>query len=742
MMKEQTYFISYTTRTPNDEAWAKWVSWVLENKLGIKTIIQEYDFHVGDNFKERMHDALKRADAVVLILTRTYMESAYCTEEWTNADKIIPIRFDNCSPEGLLKTRVYIDLFDLDKDSARNRLMAKLKGSVRPENEPDAPFATYSTTTPAAEPEYPSASTLVSNLPNRNKYFTGREDILDKIYAGFKSSPVVSVIGLGGIGKTQISIEYAYQHASDYKLIWYFNADSDEDCREFARRVIGLDNASEVDFVTVKRVLDDWFRKNSPNQYLLIYDNAEGCTDLKKYLPPNYGKSHILINSRERLIGIVAERLPATVFSTTDSVSFLQKRIPTADTHDAQTLADALGDLPLALECAAAYIEEKDYTLPQYLKLYEQHHLRVLNNPAASTEYDKTIMTVWNATFESISKEAEHDALTKAAFQLFKLCACCASDDIPLQFFIDGRNEAPQPLRDYLDPNDTPSHDEIISRLIRYSLITMRRIDDNALISVHRLIQAVVNHGFEQNKEWVDCCLRIAGSVFDYEYGTRKEFDEFTLNMPHVIEITRHAAVSMMDDDSQIKIALLYSKIGKGLRSQGDYPKALEWYYKALAIYEKVLGAEHPDTATTYNNIALVYHAQGDYPKALEWYFKALAIFEKALGAEHPDTATTYNNIALVYKAQSDYPKALEWYYKALEIKEKVLGAEHPSTATTYNNIAGVYYAQGDYAKALEWYYKALAIFEKALGAEHPYTAGTYNNIQKVLQRIGKSDAP
>ena len=173
----------------------------------------------------------------------------------------------------------------------------------------------------------------------------------------------------------------------------------------------------------------------------------------------------------------------------------------------------------------------------------------------------------------------------------------------------------------------------------------------------------------------------------------------------------------------------------RGVVAQGDYAKALEYYGKALAIRERVLGTEHPSTATTYNNIAGVYQAQGDYAKALEYYGKALAISERVLGTEHPYTAATYNNIAGVYRAQGDYAKALEYYGKALAISERVLGPEHPDTATTYNNIAWVYSAQGDYAKALEYYGKALAIRERVLGKEHPDTATTYNNMAGCTKR-------
>ena len=183
--------------------------------------------------------------------------------------------------------------------------------------------------------------------------------------------------------------------------------------------------------------------------------------------------------------------------------------------------------------------------------------------------------------------------------------------------------------------------------------------------------------------------------------------------------------------------AASYNNIGSVYQRMGNYPKALEFYTKALNIKEKVLGKNHPSTATSYNNIGSVYNDMGDYPKALEFYAKALDIEERVLGKNHPDTATSYNNIGYVYSAMGDYPKALEFFTKALHIKEKVLGKDHSSTALSYNNIGSVYYRMGDYPKALEFYTKALNIREKVLGKDHPDTAASYNNIGGIYHSIG-----
>ena len=184
-------------------------------------------------------------------------------------------------------------------------------------------------------------------------------------------------------------------------------------------------------------------------------------------------------------------------------------------------------------------------------------------------------------------------------------------------------------------------------------------------------------------------------------------------------------------------IAASYNDIGVVYLDQGDYPKALDYHFKALEIFEKALGKDHPNTASSYNNIGGVFDDQGNYTKALEYYFKALEIREKVLGTEHSDTAQSYNNIGVVYWEQGDYPKALEYYFKALEIDEKVLGKDHPGTATDYNNIGKVYDDQGDYPKALEYNFKALEIKEKVLGKDHPATATSYNNIGSLYYHQG-----
>jgi len=161
-MGEKTYFISYTTRTEAGKQWAKWTEWFFREKLGAKTIMQEYDFQPGDNFKAKMDDALKKSDCVVCVLTSAYLDSTNCTEEWTNAELYILTKFDDCNPKGLLKSRSHINLFGLDNNTACQKLIEGLADKVRPKNEPEL-------TGSANEPEYPAADMfLINNLPAIN----------------------------------------------------------------------------------------------------------------------------------------------------------------------------------------------------------------------------------------------------------------------------------------------------------------------------------------------------------------------------------------------------------------------------------------------------------------------------------------------------------------------------------------------------------------------------------------------
>jgi hypothetical protein len=183
-----------------------------------------------------------------------------------------------------------------------------------------------------------------------------------------------------------------------------------------------------------------------------------------------------------------------------------------------------------------------------------------------------------------------------------------------------------------------------------------------------------------------------------------------------------------------------YNNLATNQDAQGKHALAEVGHRKALAIRLEVLGEDHPDTAESYNNLAANQDAQGKHIQAEEGYRKALAIYRKVLGEDHPLTATSYNNLTHSQHAQGKYAPAEVGLRRALAIYRKVLGEDHPDTATSYDNLATNQDAQGKHALAEEGHRKALAIRRKLLGEDHPLTATSYNNLALNQNARGKYD--
>ncbi|WP_437542208.1 tetratricopeptide repeat protein [Sorangium sp. So ce367] len=220
---------------------------------------------------------------------------------------------------------------------------------------------------------------------------------------------------------------------------------------------------------------------------------------------------------------------------------------------------------------------------------------------------------------------------------------------------------------------------------------------------------------------------RQSARVLELERAGR--YDEAIPLARRALELRERALGSEHPD-----VATSLNNLAGLLQTKGDYAAAEPLHRRALAIREKALGPEHPDVATSLNDLAGLLQAKGDYAAAEPLYRRALAIREKALGPEHPDVAQSLNNLFLLLRARGDYAAAEPLYRRALAIREKVLGPEHPNVATSLNELALLFKARGDYAAAEPLFRRALAIREKALGTEHPDVATSLTNLAGLLK--------
>ncbi|GHV09123.1 hypothetical protein FACS1894217_12710 [Clostridia bacterium] len=552
------------------------------------------------------------------------------------------------------------------------------------------------------------------------KEFLGRDKKIDEVWQALDADKTAVLNGIGGIGKTEIcrSIFWECEKNGVHGIAqvgWLtFQGDLPSTFMgQFKDIADGTGNKEDY-FSRVVQYLND-----KGHSLLLFVDNANEISKEELRLLSELS-CRVIVTARYKLdIRGDIQYVKVDELSLEDCRKLYRRHANPEDTHAAENAAP-------------------DKTIDAIIKLAGRHTLAV--ELLAKTRYES-----WQSD-EDMLKE-----LSERGFDLSEKWGKIERVDAEDRFIghmskifdmagIEGEELRVLRLFSLLAPDkiayshvekwlDLPNPDAV-NKLNKRGWL--KREVDNA-VSMHPIIAAVVRK--EQPVEWDEGKPLVVQLRKALEMEITEIFTAKLPILPHAISVSK-----FFKDEEDKEIAHLLHNIACVFHDQGDYDKALELRYKALAISEKVFGAKHPNTATTYNNIANLYHYQGDYDKALEWHKKALGIREKVLGTEHPDTAMTYNNIACVYHDQGDYDQALEWYKKALAISEKVLGTEHPFTATTYNNIACVFQDQGDYDKALEWHYKALAIREKVSGTEHPDIATMYNNIACVFHDQGDCD--
>jgi len=733
-MSKRDFFISYNKA---DKRRAKWIAAVLE-QAGYSCYIQAWDFRPGGNFVLDMQKALADSERFIAVLSSDYLTSSYCQAEWAaavtkdpNNEKrsIIPVRIVDIEPKELLAAVNYVDLFNADEETAEQKLLNAVDVNDIPRDRPDFSDVKRERSS-RNRPDFPG-SLPFNNLPfARNNYFTGRTQVFEDICTSFENGHALSltqtIFGMGGLGKTQTALEYAYRYAQNYDYIWWVPAETEETVliayKQFAVKMKLLDDGQQDRGMIIETVLN-WMDSN--RKWLFIYDNVERVSGDTAWWPRN-NREHILITTRNKQSD-VGRAIDISVFTEKESADFLKQRTGTeGQLQDAKVLAGRLGYLPLALEQAAAYIVANGESYAGYLSLIDAHGLEVLEEVDGVINYALPITATLAISIAQIDQEESR--------QLLCLCSYMASENIDEGLFCKDVEVLPPPLKDAMQ--NGLARKRAWRQLTQYSLL--KKQDDGKGYSMHRLLQEVVRSGMAREQKWPAlCCLCLFGKIYKFTFGDVDSHNQFARLTPHVEAFLDSVKTDLTADEEQEKIAHLYATGGFAFSDLGDYPKALVWNQKALTICEKVLGKEHPYIVAIYNNIASVYSRQDDYPKALEWYQKVLKISENVFELDHPHTAIIYNNIAIVYENLDDYPKVLEWHQKALKIKEKVLGLDHPSTAVTYNNIANVYANQNDYPKALEWHQKALEIKEKVLGLDHPDTATTYNNIAGVYNRQG-----
>jgi tetratricopeptide (TPR) repeat protein len=771
--------------------WTRKLAIQFEDK-GITVWFDDWHMPAGTVATQGMELGLQQSRHVLLVLSPEFLSS-----EWTDYEtqiamvlspanrdrKLVPILYAECQLPPRLSRLTWIDFRDTHSDEERYAYrLAQLLADLRPDlYERPKDFERFQQQRRQRGTPDPEHIPPVSPLPKGSRMprapignFVGRErelrELVRRLTPGSGSLVGVhaAVTGLGGVGKSQLAIEYAHRYGRRYPGgVFWLNMEKAEDAvTEVAS--CGGPQGMDIEGFSDRPVPEQaafvvhklW--EEGPAARLLIFDNAED-PELVEQWRPKYGHCAVLITSRRdywpRPMNV--QSLPIETLPRPNSLELLAESRPgllqdTANRQAADELCAHLGDLPLALQVAAAYLQ-------RYRSEQLRDYLEDLRQAAGA---DPSLEKVWSCfavSYRKLKPKEEIDALVLRLFQLAgyfalasiarHLLAEAAEVDLAEK---EGRrqfNGAVARLQELALMAEEPEDQLLLHRLL-WKFARRQDLPQSQEVAVLRVANVLLRFAIKENATGLPQALskervhlrqaaleaehqqsELAGDLYNelgYHGHDLALLEEAKSDYERALTIGEQ--VYGPDHPS---VAIRASNIGQILQAQGDLAGALEFSRRALQIHERVYGPDHPSVAIDANNIGQILKEQGDLAGALEFSRRALTIDEKVYGPDHPKVAIRVNNIGLILHEQGDLA-GLEYCRRALQIDEKVHGPDHPNVAIHANNIGTILSDQGDPAGALEYCRRALQIGEKVYGPDHPDVAIRANNIGTILQEQGE----
>ena len=556
--------------------------------------------------------------------------------------------------------------------------------------------------------------------------FKGRQGFLEKLRQSLQSSVTQAtavsqaIHGLGGVGKTRLAVEYAWQNEDAFNALLFVYADSPQALHRNLAELTGPlvlnleeQHAAEEE-VRVAAALR-WLQQHPG--WFLILDNvdtpeaAEAVGDLL----PKLAKGQVVITSRLSHWSAQVQTLELDVLSEQDAAEFLMERTNPKggqgrretdnDEAYALELARELGGLALALEQVGAYITVRHPSFEEYLERWRHHDLSVQDWHTPQMQYPRSIATTWNTTLELLD-DAQHALLNTLAWL------------------------APAPVRvEWLSEADR----EPLSVLTDYSL--MRWEAGFEAVVMHRVVQEVMRSQQEDDEVFLRKALQLLEDARPKEIGTDvRTWPVLEPLRPHIA----FTAFTAADRGIAVPTSDLLGSIGSMLYGQALHKDAEHYKQLALELDERHFGEESPEAALRLSNLAQLLNSTNRFREAEPLMQRVLEIDEKAYGPNHPEVAIDLSNLASLLYATSRLTEAEPLMRRALKIDVKAYGPEHTNVAIRLNNLAQLLKTTNRLTEAEPLMYRALEIDEESYGADHPNVAIDLNNLAQLLKATNR----
>ena len=497
-----------------------------------------------------------------------------------------------------------------------------------------------------------------------------------------------------------------------------------------------------------------------------------------------------MITSRDSGWGGLATRVDIQEFTRPESVAYLQRRGRRQEPTEADALADVVGDLPLALAQAAAYLDlHGGLSIAGYMQLYQEEQSAGQLLAAGMDGYPHSVATTWLIHFQELADGHP------AALQLLRLCAHLDPDDINLNLLLSRPDLLAGPLTGDLSRavRDVGRREDTIGALARTGLIT--RLDGGSRIRLHRLVAQVVRHqlaittprrlwwlGRRRGAEthWANHATATLYGLFP-RYPNDPECwpvaADLAAHVSATVDIaTRHSSATSVAGKLLNKLGLYLTSRGEAAAAQatlqravailaavhgpddfyvaralsdlaitqklhGDHAAAVASQERVLAIFEALTSPDDPLVAGALGNLGTFQRHAGDLTSAQTSQERAVAIFEAVYGPDHPEVGIALGNLGNLQRQVGDVDAAQATLRRALDISEAVGGSDNPGVAIVLGHLGDLQRQVGDLDAAQASHQRALNIFEAVIGPQHPEVAIVLDRLGTVQQQMGELDA-